>query len=117
MDKQREFKKMQCCKCSKIVENVGERATKVTCSNCVQKEMEAEYKRQADDIINIESEVKGGNTNMAEDETRKEKYKALEPKILEMAKAGKTASEISKSFDGHPGIPKIQRILAANKTK
>jgi len=43
-----------------------------------------------------------------------EQYKAIEEQIVELSKQGKTAAEISKSFNGHPGIPKIKRVLAAH---
>ena len=62
------------------------------------------------------SEVKGGQQIMTEDNKeirRKEKYLALEPKIIALSKEGKKPSEIKTLLgEDSPGIPKIKRILA-----
>lgn len=116
---------MACSVCHNIVDNVGERATSVKCNECVENEISNAINKQ-------EEELKGGLNEMVEQkksklpkdapaqksssddkQTRKDKYKELEPKVISMAKAGKTPAEISKELGGHPAVPKIKRILAA----
>lgn len=46
-----ENRKLKCKKCGHYVENVGEKAKKVTCSDCVQKELNLAYKKQRKEEI------------------------------------------------------------------
>jgi len=62
--------------------------------------------------------VKGG-IEMEKEKQKKEakapKYgKDVEDKIVALFKAGKNPTEISKEFDGHPGVPKVKRVLKAH---
>ena len=113
MGTNKELKKMKCCKCNNIVENVGENAVSVTCDSCVAKDLDNAIENQEQEIM------KGGQENMTEEtkkEGRKARYLALEPKIIELSKAGKSASEIKKELGADsPGIPKLKRIIASKK--
>jgi len=103
-------RKLKCRHCERVVHNVGEKAISVLCDECTQKELNNALKNQE------KSEMKGGITMTDETEKkikRKDRYLAMEPKIIELSKAGKKPSEIKKELgEGAPGLPKIARIIA-----
>ena len=71
---EKKFKTLKCKKCKKMVENVGERASAVTCSDCVQEELQDAYCAQNEETI--DNSMKGGK-NMAKKE-KQEKVEVVE---------------------------------------
>ena len=112
----KKLKSLKCYQCNSPVTNVGEYCTRVTCEECTQKNLIKAVNDQT------ESEVKGGLT-MVEENIKKEKdtgrnkrYEEMTPKILELAKAGKTPNQIKAELgENAPGKPKIARIIASAK--
>lgn len=109
MGSEKKFKQMRCKQCNHIVDNVGENARSVTCSECTDKNVNK--------ALYDQDNMKGGNSNMEEETKNVSKtqlFLDLTPKIIELNKAGKSAGEIRKELNNSIGVPKIKRIIAAN---